>query len=134
VGYEMNNSWPIEALKAQAVAARTYAMQRKANSGDRDYDVVDTTDDQVFKGFDERHANVHQAVRETAGVVGIWKGEFASCYYTASNGGETALPVDVWGTAGDYGYLDSRSDPYDLENPSSKVLSTRSPPMARTKS
>ncbi len=123
VAYEMSDSWPLEALKAQAVAARTYAIQRKWMSGDRSYDVVDTAGDQVFKGFDKDYTNVIRAVEETSGVVGTWRGGFASCYFTASNGGETALPEDIWGSGGDYGYLDRREDPYDLENQNSMVKS-----------
>jgi len=69
VAYEMSDSWPLEALKAQAVAARTYAMQRKWSAGTRDYDLVDTTADQVYKGYDPDYSNVIQAVKETAGVV-----------------------------------------------------------------
>lgn len=121
VAYEMSDSWPLEALKAQSVAARTYAMQRKWNAGSKDYDVVDTTADQVYKGYDPAYTNVAQAVRETAGVVGTYKGGFATCYYTASNGGEVALPSDVWSGGGDYGYLERKADPYDLENPNSLV-------------
>ena len=123
VAYEMSDSWPLEALKAQAVAARTYAMQRKWNAGDRDYDVVDTTADQVFKGLDPSYTNVLQAVEETEGVVGTYNGGFATCYYTASNGGTVALPSDVWSGSGDYGYLMRRDDPYDLANPYSMVNS-----------
>ena len=78
VAYEMSDSWPLEALKAQAVAARTYAMQRKWNAGDRDYDLVDTTADQVYKGYDPQYTNVLQAVEETAGVVGTYNGGFAT--------------------------------------------------------
>jgi hypothetical protein len=91
VAYEMSDSWPIEALKAQAVAARTYAMQRKWSAGTRDYDLVDTTADQVFKGYNPEYTNVIEAIRETEGVVGTWNGGFATCYYTASNGGEVFL-------------------------------------------
>lgn len=123
VAYEMSDSWPVEALKAQAVAARTYAMQRKWNAGSKDYDVVDTTGDQVFKGYNAEYSNVIEAVRATEGVVGSYKGGFATCYYTASNGGETALPADVWTNDGDYGYLARSADPYDLENPNSMVAS-----------
>lgn len=123
VAYEMSDSWPIEALKAQAVAARTYAMQRKWSAGDRDYDLVDTTADQVFKGFNPEYANVMEAVRATVGVVGTWNDGFATCYYTASNGGETALPTDVWSGTSDAGYLARTRDPYDLENPNSLVVS-----------
>ena len=119
VAYEMSDSFPLEALKAQAVAARTYAMKRKARSGARDYDVVDTTDDQVFKGYDPRYANVIRAVDDTRGVVGLYAGGFATCYYTASNGGQMALPSQIWGSDGDDGYLSMADDPYDLENPRS---------------
>ena len=121
IAYEMSDSWPIEALKAQAVAARTYAMRAKWNSGNRDYDVVDTTGDQVFRGYNPEYTTVAEAVRATAGVVGTYNGGFATCYYTASNGGETALPSDVWGDGGDYGYLERKADPYDLENGNSMV-------------
>ena len=123
VGYEMSDSWPLDALKAQAVAARTYAMQRKVNAGARNYDVVDTAGDQVYKGLDASLTNVIQAVEETEGVVGIWRNNFASCYYTASNGGEIAEPADIWGGDADFSYIEGKDDPYDLENPSSIVLS-----------
>ena len=58
IAYEMSDSWPLEALKAQAVAARTYAMQRKWNAGSRDYDLVDTTADQVYKGYNHVYTTV----------------------------------------------------------------------------
>ena len=125
VAYEMSDSWPLEALKAQAVAARTYAMQRKQAAGDRDYDLVNTTADQVFKGYNSAYANVETAVKETEGVVGFYKDNFATCYYTASNGGQTALPIDVWGDPDDFGYLERSDDPYDLENSHSLVNSLR---------
>ena len=123
VAYEMSDSFPLEALKAQAVAARTYAMGRKWVSATRDYDVVDTTQDQVYKGLDADYVNVIAAVEATRGVVGTYNGGFAMCYYTASNGGQTALATDIWGGSGDYGYLAMVDDPYDLENPSSLVNS-----------
>ena len=123
VAYEMSDSWPLEALKAQAVAARTYAMQRKMASAKRDYDIVNTTADQVFKGRNSAYTNVETAVKETEGVVGLYKGDFATCYYTASNGGQTALPSEIWDDQDDYGYLDRREDPYDLENRLSLVSS-----------
>ena len=116
VAYEMSDSFPIEALKAQAVAARTYALQRKWSSANRDYDVVDTTADQVFKGYDPEYGSVTAAVDATRGVVGLWNGRFATCYYTASNGGQTALASQVWGKTDSDGYLAMVDDPYDLEN------------------
>ena len=114
--YEMSDLFPLEALKAQAVAARSYAMQRKQRNASQDYDLVDTPADQVFKGFDERYVKPIQAVHETRGVVGMIGDQFAELFYSASNGGQTALATDVWGR-GEYDYLDMRDDPYDLENP-----------------
>lgn len=119
IPHEMSDSFPLEALKAQAVCARTYAMSKLGGSGT--YDVVDTTNDQVFKGIDRTDANAARAIAETAGVVGVYKGKLVVCYYSASNGGQTELPVNVWGGegAGCYAMVD---DPYDLENPASLVL------------
>ena len=122
VAYEMSDSFPLEALKAQAVAARTYAMQRKYAAGGRDWDVTDTTSDQVFKGFDPDYARVIEAVNATCGVVGTRGGAFAQCYYTASNGGRVATPKQIWG-GDDDGAIRAKDDPYDLENPRSLVNS-----------
>ena len=116
VPYEMSDSWPVEALKAQAVAARTYALGRKSARVSKEYDVVDTTADQVFKGYCADFANAIAAVEATRGVVGMYKGALATCYYGASNGGRTALPNEIWGRGGDYGYLAAVDDKYDLEN------------------
>ncbi|MBQ3222480.1 MAG: SpoIID/LytB domain-containing protein, partial [Clostridia bacterium] len=127
VPYEMSDSWPLEALKAQAVAARTYAMGRKSARISYDYDVVDTTADQVFKGYNAEWINAIEAVDSTRGIVGMYKGSFATCYYGASNGGQTALPNEIWGRDGDYDYLDVRDDPYDLENSKSVVRTMEIP-------
>ena len=123
VAYEMSDSFPLEALKAQAVAARTYAMYKKSIFGSKAYDLLDTTQDQVYKGVNDEYANVARAVAETAGLVGYYNGKPAVCYYTASNGGQTALATNVWGSRGDCGYLAITEDPYDLENPKSLVNS-----------
>jgi hypothetical protein len=128
VPYEMSDSFPIEALKAQAVAARTYAMSRKSGAGSRAYDVVDTTADQVFRGLDPDTENAIAAVDATRGVVGFYNNTYATCYFSASNGGQTAMPDQIWGYSGDYGYLDVRDDPYDLANPSSEGQAAEHPP------
>lgn len=119
VPYEMSNRFPLEALKAQAVCARTYALAHLNPAGD--YDMVDTTVNQVFRGIDESNANAAQAVQETAGVVGSYKGQLANCYYAASNGGQTEKVENVWSGKGDWGYYQMMDDPYDLENPESPV-------------
>jgi len=118
VPYEMSDSYPLEALKAQAVAARTYALRKAGSAGA--YDLVDNTNDQAYYGVKKEHTNAARAVKETAGVCGYWKKNLAECYYSASNGGQTELPKHVWGD-GDYGYFAVTDDPYDLENPESVV-------------
>jgi len=125
VPYEMSEYFPLEALKAQAVCARTYVLN-KLGSG-RDYDVVDTTNDQVFKGVNYNYTNAVRAVQETAGVVGTYKGALATCYYSASNGGQTELVQNVWSGRGDWDYYQMVDDPYDLENPESIVRKARIP-------
>ena len=119
VPYEMSDSFPLEALKAQAVCARTYALAKVDAS--RDYDVVDTTNDQVFQGINPSYQNAIRAVKETAGVVGTYNGNLATCYYSASNGGQTELVGNVWNGGGDWSYYAMTDDPYDLENPESLV-------------
>ena len=118
VPYEMSDSFPLEALKAQAVAARTYALKRVGS--DRDYDVEDNTNDQAYYGIKAEHNNAARAVRETAGLCGYYQGKMADCYYSASNGGQTELAFHVWGKT-DPGYLQMNDDPYDLANPESVV-------------
>ena len=121
VPYEMSDSFPLEALKAQAVAARTYAVNKAAGKTKQEYDLVDNTNDQVYKGRRDEYAQGARAVDETRGVCGFYKGTLAMCYYSASNGGQTELKQHVWDTGADGGYLDMRDDPYDLANPQSKV-------------
>lgn len=125
VPYEMNDAFPLEALKAQAICARTYAMA-KINTK-RAYDVVDTTNDQVFKGVDSSNVNAARAIAETAGVVGTYNGKLAQCFYSASNGGQTELVENVWSNGGDYSYYAMVDDPYDLENPQSTVRTFKFP-------
>ena len=119
--YEMGDSFPLEALKAQAVAARTYALRKSGSSGE--YDVEDTTNDQAYRGRTTNSPISEQAVKETNGLVGVFRGNLAQCYYFASNGGQTELRQHVWPTSDPdaYGYMDMRDDPYDFENPASVV-------------
>ncbi len=119
VPYEMSNEFPLEALKAQAVTARTYALRKQDSA--KPYDLVDTTNDQVFKGRVKGYERADQAVEETRGVCGFYKNELAQCFYGASNGGQTELVEHVWTGGGDYGYYQTADDAYDLENPLSLV-------------
>ncbi|MEG2186840.1 MAG: SpoIID/LytB domain-containing protein [Clostridia bacterium] len=121
VPYEMSEAFPLEALKAQAVAARTYAIAKQDPK--QDYDVVDTSNDQVFKGYQPGSAQVEQAVLETRGICGFYKGKLAQCYYSASNGGQTERVQTVWPDGKNLPYYAFGEDPYDVENPVSVVRS-----------
>ena len=123
VPYEMSDDFPLEALKAQAVCARTYALSRIDPS--KAWDLVDTTNDQVFRGVTGSHEQSARAVRETAGLVGTWRGKVAHCYYGASNGGQTELPAHVWSAKEESGCYAVTDDPYDTENPQSVVRKAR---------
>ena len=115
--YEMNDAFPLEALKAQAVAARTYALWRAGSRIGAEYDLVDTAADQVFYGYNEEYTNAIAAVEATKGEVGLYRGAPVPTYYTASNGGYTALPGEILGSAKYDAYLAVEYDEADLENP-----------------
>lgn len=123
VPYEMSDSFPLEALKAQAVAARTYALYKMRTAGGA-YDLVDNTNDQVYKGFNADNDRAISAVQETAGIACYDGDALAICYYTASNGGQVELVSNVWGK-GDGDYITMHEDPYDIENPESMVKTAR---------
>ena len=118
VGYEMSASWPLEALKAQAVAARNYALRCMSTRSSNAYHMVDTASDQVFRGY-EGSSSIIQAVDETRNMALYAGSAIASCYYSASNGGQTEATRNVWG--GNLSYSTVKDDPYDLANPSATV-------------
>ena len=121
VPYELGDSFPLEALKAQAVAARTYALARAGKNVD--YDVDDTTNDQVFRGRSALSPLSDRAVKETEGMIAVRDGKPAVCYYTASNGGWIEDGQNVWPVEDPeaYTYMPAHEDPYDLRNTSSPV-------------
>ena len=122
VPYEMSNSCGLEALKAQAVAARTYTLRAMSASTASVYDVVDTTSDQVYSGTPSGNANCKAAVDATKGIALKNGTNFTATYYTASNGGQTESVQNAWGGSG-YSYLVVKDDPYDLANPDSRKVS-----------
>ena len=119
VPYEMSDSFPVEALKAQAVCARTYALSKLGSSDD--WDVVDNTNDQVFRGIPDECENTIQAVEATKGLVLTSNGRLITAWYSASNGGQTELPGNIWGGNNIPDCFAMTDDPWDLQNPSSTV-------------
>lgn len=113
VAAEMQASWPLEALKAQAVAARTYTLANVDHGAS--YDVCATTDCQVYRGAGAEHPRADQAIAETTGLVLTYGGAIARTYYHADSGGVIASSAEVWGTARPYllAFQDVASDgPY----------------------
>lgn len=95
---EMPSSWNIEALKAQAVVARSYAL---ANLGKRlrfGYDLKDTPEDQAYGGASGEKNRTTQAVLATKGKVLVYDGKVINACYCASAGGRTRLSSEVWNT------------------------------------
>ena len=97
-----------EALKAQAVAARTYAYKHFGSRVAQGFDVYADTRDQVYKGLHSATALTDKAVRETEGVVMTYNGEFITAYYHSTCGGETEGVV-TWGRP-DHPYLKNKPD------------------------
>ncbi len=117
VPYEMNDLFPVEALKCQAIAARTYALSNLAPESS-DYDLTDNTNSQTYYGILPENTRSAAAVRDTEGMICTYRGKPIVCYYTASNGGITEVAQHVWEGNG-YPYLCSKQDPWDLANPNS---------------
>jgi len=86
---EMPSSWPDEALRAQAVAARTYAIARMADQQDATYDVYNTQADQVYRGMAGESDAASRAVRDTAGQILTYNGVPITAYFFSDAGGYT---------------------------------------------
>ncbi|MFN6516066.1 MAG: SpoIID/LytB domain-containing protein [Nostoc sp. CreGUA01] len=101
LGGEMNASWPAEALKAQAIAARTYALyEREKQRNNPIYDLGNTPDRwQIYKGVISESPATYKAVDETAGQVLTYKNKIILSVFHACSGGHTENVEDVWGNA-----------------------------------
>lgn len=93
---EMPSGWEIEAHKAQAIAARSYALANMGKRGKYGYDLKDTPEDQAYGGASAESARTNQAVNETEGIVLVCQGKIVPAYYSASAGGQTRNAGQVW--------------------------------------
>ena len=110
---EIEADAPIEAIKAQAVAARTYTYRNLNRYEKWGFDLTDTVSSQVYNGYDAERATTNRAVDETKGKKMLYNGSLAHVYYFASSGGMTANVKEVWGSK--IPYLVSVPDPYESE-------------------
>ncbi|MDR3304664.1 MAG: SH3 domain-containing protein, partial [Clostridiales Family XIII bacterium] len=115
--YEMSNGWPLEALKAQAVAARSYAyyVMYSRNRDTVEQDLVNTTASQVYYGYNAAQTNCIRAVTETKNTI-LKTAAGANVYacFSASNGGYTEYAKSSGAAASNFDYLPYKQDPYDL--------------------
>lgn len=122
VPYEMSDSWPLEALKAQAVCARSYSYNSINKHSSYHFDMCNGTDCQVYYGYggrDVNNANAARAVEETAGVYATYNGKPIEAFYSASHGGASESVYNVWGSSlSTYPYLCGVIDPYEADTAS----------------
>src|SRR5690606_35568877 len=110
VAVEMYTSWPLEALKAQAVASRTFAVQKGMQF--KVAHVVDTTLSQAYYGAGSETDNTRKAVDETNGQIILYKNKPIDAIYSSNAGGQTSKASEVW-----------RNDlPYLMSVPSNDTL------------
>ena len=115
VSQEVGSSWPIEALKAQAVASRAFAVATKKDSGS--FDVYPDTRSQVYGGVNAEQFETNAAVQSTEGKILTFRGQPALTYFSASSGGRTASVQDGFPGSKPVPYLPSVADPYDTVSP-----------------
>ena len=124
---EMPVSYDIEALKAQAVAARTYTINKIEQNKEKEYDVVDTTNDQVYKdeeqlkeiwkeNYNENTKKIKQAIKETNGEYLTYNGKPIHAFFFSTSSGKTENCKDVFGE--NLPYLVSVSSIWDEKSPS----------------
>ena len=120
VGYEMPPSSGIEALKAQAIVARNYALRQKQARSGAGYDLSDSGDALSFRGYNgaSEYADALRAVDETRGRVVYYGDSPATCYFCDSNGGQTESSANAQGEGLPYSMV--MDDPYDLQGGGAK--------------
>lgn len=111
---EMPASWSLEALKAQAIAARSYALANINKHSSEGFDLHDTTQDQVYKGVQAEHSRSNYAATSTNGQVIVSKNKIVPAYYHSSSGGVT--DNEAWSSK--ISFVKPVKD-FDFESPSS---------------
>ena len=107
---EMPPSWPVDALKAQAVASRSYAYYNLGRFDYRGFDLADTVVSQAYSGVFAEHEATTKAVVDTEGEVLLYEGNLANCLYSSTCGGRSASAAEIFGLNHDVPYLTSTED------------------------
>ncbi len=111
VPYEMNPGWPLEALKAQAITARTYTAAHLNAHRSYGFDLCGQVCCQTYKGLNNATENSDRAVLETAGIYMTYEGEYANTFYHSCDGGATENSENVFYE--EIPYLRGVADPYE---------------------
>lgn len=112
---EVPVTWPFEALKAQAIVARTFALHKKGERGGQAFDVDATVQSQVYGGLGSEDPRASEAVDATAGMVVMHEGRLALTPYHSTSAGPTEDAAEVWGI--DLPYLKGVACPFDEDSP-----------------
>jgi len=124
INCEISSLWPIEAVKAQAVIARSYAIYQKDARRGAIYHMESSVMDQVYAGADIEDTRAVRAVEETAGEVLTYAGAVIQAFYHSNCGGHTEASQNVWGS--DLPYLQGVDCRYCLDTPSARWETTLS--------
>jgi stage II sporulation protein D len=112
---EMSPGWHPEALKAQAVVARTYALYQRMLNKSREYDLVATVQDQVYQGRQGVDQRVQEAVESTRGIAVAYQNAPIYAAFSSTAAGPTEDAVNVWSK--DLPYLKGVDCPFDVNAP-----------------
>lgn len=115
VSGEMGSSFEMDALKAQAIAARSYAISNLKKYIKHGYNLTNDIYSQVYLGVNNVNDKIRKAVDETKGLIASFNGEIINATYSSSNGGVIASSEEVWGNK--YPYLVMKYDPYSTNTP-----------------
>lgn len=130
--YEISDSYPIEAIKSQAITSRTFALANLHKHKASGYEICDTTNCQVYRGANASYKNIEKAVEETESQILTYNDSLASITFGASNGGYTESSQNIWGSSSEY--LPAKEDEYDINPWPSNVVYTSSQVSSKLKS
>ena len=115
VARESPSSWPLEALKAQAVAARTFGLSTSVHGNG--FDLYDDTRSQVYAGIAAETSRTNTAVAQTANQAVLYAGKPITAYFFSTSGGMTENVENSFVGSKPVPYLKGVADPYDVESP-----------------
>ncbi len=128
---EINPAWPMEAVKAQAIVSRTYALRSmRQNNGKNGFDLRDSVLSQVYRGINAEDKRADQAISATRGIVVFHGGNLAFTPFHSDSGGATADVTAVWG--GSMPYLRGVNEPIPRPRRTPSGRSIFPPPRLRT--